>query len=775
MFSNQRFSLATIPDNAVRTLRYVDPSTNETETCTENCPLLTDSSIPYQDFLFDNAQNITGVQVTLTQWKGAGPGLHLFQLLSSGAFASAVEDQNGLSCFAPAPSNTTRTGTWNQKNAYTSLPGTTENVLVSSVNVGTSPQEGPSFTWMPYVSAAGDYDVNLLVPGCVDFQDCATRTSVRVTVFPGGGQQPWVTTVDQRNQRDASARIYSGPVVPTTESFVMTVSMTLADQPVGSGEGGKYVLVADRVQLILNHANVNGTTNNGGGVGSGPSGAQRGYGFFEWPLSGDATADATGTITNSSRTALDAVGIALYNALGGNSSLTGSSQPVISAVAHHTSGAIFLGGNFTLSSGSASGATNIVAYKNGALAGLADSGLRGAVTSLALDGDRLFVGGAFAGSSGTQSRGVIIYDVANDRWTALGGGVDGAVASIAASGGRVQIAGNFTGTRSSSGNANAAGGLATWDVGNGTWVNSGGFFAGSLALVSNATSAKGLDSNTQFVAGHVAAARAYGSSGFVMLANGGDDGVPEVTPLGVQLNGGGNTSATATTPSTNGRRRRSHSARAWLATHVPNLFARQTQAGQTPLPAQAAPADGPVVYAGAFWTNSSSKNEVTIIGGNFSYAEGRARNVAVYDAKSGAVTPLAGGQVEGVVRALFVLGDSLYVGGTFSLEGTQANGFAVYDLARSTWATDGIEPLSPVNGGEVIVRSISTSGSKKDTVIVAGSFAQAGQLACNALCALDTDSKAWSAFGSGVQGEVASVAYAEVSVSSFLSCKIGKD
>jgi hypothetical protein len=44
--------------------------------------------------------------------------------------------------------------------------------------------------------------------------------------------------------------------------------------------------------------------------------------------------------------------------------------------------------------------------------------------------------------------------------------------------------------------------------------------------------------------------------------------------------------------------------------------------------------------------------------------------------------------------------------------------------------------------------------------IVAGSFAQAGSLQCNAICLWDVVEKQWNALGSGIQGNVASVAYA---------------
>ncbi|KAJ3498538.1 hypothetical protein NMY22_g19593 [Coprinellus aureogranulatus] len=252
------FSVTTIPDNGVQSLQYVDPTTGENRTCSSNCPLSTDSSVPFQDFLFSGPQAITGVQIKLNGFTGASAGLHYLQLLSSGAFASSVEENNGRSCFAPNPSNSTRTGSWNVKVANTQIAGTVQTVLTSTVDVGTPSSSGPSFTWVPYVSAAGNYDINLLVPGCTNFQDCARRTSVKVVVFPGEGLPPNVMTISQRNTEDATALIYSGPILPSSPDFVTTVTMTLADDPEGSGQGGRYDIVADRVQLVLRSANIDG-------------------------------------------------------------------------------------------------------------------------------------------------------------------------------------------------------------------------------------------------------------------------------------------------------------------------------------------------------------------------------------------------------------------------------------------------------------------------------------------------------------------------------------
>jgi hypothetical protein len=754
---NPPIRVTTIPDNRVQTMTYFDPTTNQNATCSDSCPLLTDSGVPYQDFLFNGAKSITGVQIKLSGWKGAGPGLHLLQLLSSGAFASAADKQNGQSCFAPAASNATKTGDWSEKDANTGIPGTVATVLVSEVEVGTNPNQGPSFTWLPYVSASGDYDVTMLVPGCTQFQDCALRTSVKVTVFPGPGVNPQVLEVDQRNTEDANVVLYSGPVVPTTPGFVMTVSMTLADNPKGTGQNGNYELVADRIQLVLREANTGNTTTTSGS-GNGTSSVQTGFGFFEWPLKDTNTIDATAKLANSSETALDAISFALFNAIGGNSSLRASPAPVITAVAHHSSGTIFLGGNFTLSSGPANGAANIVAFTGGALKALPDNGLNGPVTSLVLDGDNLFVGGAFTstGSGQTKSQGVIRYNVAQSQWVVVGAGVDGAVDSLSFAGSQLQVAGNFTHLLPST----TAGGYAVWNTNNGTWSTQSSLLVGSMTLVGNTTSPKGLD-NVQFVAGSVSAFSKYGSTGFVMLSKGGSDGAPKITSLGVQLAGVANS-----TSSTRRRRRSTHALRAWLPKiEFSSLFARAADSApvQNQLP-NATAAAGPAVYAGAFWTNGSSSDEVAIIGGNFSLPAstgGSAQNVAIYDQNTGAVNPLKGAQVNGVVRALLVQDNTLYLGGTFTVEGG-AVGFAAYDLAKQEWVATG-DALKPGANGAVGVLSLTTSDSKSGSIIVAGAFGGAGSLTCNAICAFDTSSKQWSAFGSGIAGQVAVVTYAGVS------------
>ena len=737
-------------------MKYIDPATGQNQTCTDPCPLSTDPTILYQDFLFDGPIDVTGVQIQISEFTGSSAGLHILQLLSSGAFASSIDANNGQSCYAPNASNSTETGQWTAKVANTNIAGTIQTVLVSTVSVGTPASSGPSFTWFPYVSASGDYNVNLLVPGCTDFQDCALRTSVQVTLFPGAGSPPFVTTIPQQNQEDATILIYSGPIYPSSPNFVTTISMTLADSPVGSGQNGQYELVADRVQLILNSANI---TSSGSSNGTGAAqGLARGLGFLEWQRSFPSTSATSTILPNSTLTASDFLGFDILDGIGGINSIDGISSTMfsINAVAHHNSGTIFVGGVFSLTSGSAAGTSNLVSFKNGGLVSLANNGLNGQVTSLVLVGDQLYVGGSFhdtsSGSTQNKLGGIALYDIQKNSWSPLDAGVNGAVSSISFSNNQIQIAGNFTELISvtSSGSGINAPGFGVWDIETGAWVNSGGFLVGNMTFVGNETS------STQLLAGNVVASQKYGATGLVMLKNGNSSG-PTITPLSVSLDG-------SQVSISNNLRRRAYIPGATWISHLTlsRLFSRQAnQPASLPPPL---PAPAPAILAGAFWSNSS--NELTILGGNFSFVAPGASTIstaiAIYDPSSSSIHGLVGSQVNGTVRALLVDGNSLYLGGEFTIPGATVNGLALYNLSNQEWDFNGLQSLQPTPGSTVVVRSISKSTSMPTTLIVAGSFSQAGSLHCQAICSFDTVTKQWNALGNGIQGEVASVVYAGV-------------
>jgi len=336
----------------------------------------------------------------------------------------------------------------------------------------------------------------------------------------------------------------------------------------------------------------------------------------------------------------------------------------------------------------------------------------------------------------------------------------------------VQVAGNFTTLLSSAGSNSGfeVAGFATWDINSGAWSNSGGFLVGRISFIGNGTSPSKGQTQSQFIAGGVQSSLKFGASGLVMLTNGGSDG-PNVTPLGVQLD-----NAVDDASRTVAKRSKVHHRRgagAWFSNlNFANLFARQSVS--LPLLPPFTPAPAPAVLAGAFWTNSSSSKEVVIIGGNFSFPSSgslESQGVAIYDQASGTISPLQGSQLNGTVRTLFIQNNILFIGGEFTLEGTNANGLAIYDLSAQQWDISNLQPLQPASGSSVVVRSISASASTTNIVIVAGTFAKGGSLSCQSICSWDTSSNQWNTLGSGIQGEVAAVTYAGVSTfGSFIRC-----
>lgn len=78
-------SVTSIPDNIQLNMTYTDPVTGKNTTCWDHCPLSTDSKVGGQDFVFTaGARNMTGLQMQLKTWIGAGAGLSSVELLSPG-------------------------------------------------------------------------------------------------------------------------------------------------------------------------------------------------------------------------------------------------------------------------------------------------------------------------------------------------------------------------------------------------------------------------------------------------------------------------------------------------------------------------------------------------------------------------------------------------------------------------------------------------------------------------------------------------------------------
>lgn len=490
-------------------------------------------------------------------------------------------------------------------------------------------------------------------------QDCDARTTVDVTVTPGGSFGPATKTISQQVKDDTRILVYTGPIIPPVPGFLVPVKMQLASTPQGTGVNGQYEIVADRIQFELKSTNLDGSANGNSSASNSLGAGQRGFGLFEWPLANSlGSINATGTLPNGTLSTLNAASLQLFSQLNSTTSST------INAIAPYSSDTLFLAGKYVL----ANKATNIVAFKSNALAVLAQNGLNGAVSSLVLYGDSLFVGGNFEATADNSItlRHIAKYSISGNAWSPLGGGVDGPVTSLNQENGRLSVAGNFTHVFSSGSGTNglAASGFASWDIANATWVNSGGLFVGEVTFVGNATA----NGEGEYVAGNVKTYRKYGTDGMVGLTTD-KNGQAVITPLGVRLD----VVATTNTTTTPTKKR-------WS-----DIFKRQAQNDTLP---SAAPAPAPAVLAGAYWTNTTNTKEVVVLGGNFSIPtpDGDVA-LAIYDSDSKVIKGLKGEQVQGVVRALLVEGNKLFVGGEFTVKGVSGSGFAVYDLQLQTWVT----------------------------------------------------------------------------------------
>lgn len=591
-------------------------------------------------------------------------------------------------------------------------------------------------------------------------QDCDSRTSVDVTINPGGSMSPVTKTLSEQTDQDAQLLIYSGPIFPSTSDYTVTIKMALAANPAGTGSGGEYTLIADRISMKLTSSDVSGGNSTSSGTNSTSGSSKRGFGIYEWPLhNSPSNVNATGVIPNNTETSITTAAFDLFSGMGNSTS--SASQSSINSIVPYGSDKTFIGGKFTVSGG----ISNIVQYSNGALSALAGGGVDGTVSSMLLYGGTLFVGGSFNSTEdgNTSLKNIASYNIGNNQWSALGGGVDGPVTSLGISNGHLAVVGNFTHTMISSSVALGAPGLASWDIAGGKWLNSGGLLVGKMSTIANATTS---NDNTEYIAGSVSMYLKYGADGAASLSNG-NNGQAAITPLGARLDGPSSGSSSSSTSTK----------RSVWSLNLRNILAPRQSSGSTIPPDENAPA--PSVLSGVFWTNTTSSHQVMIIGGNFSVPATSTTSLAIYDSSDESVTGMQGNQIDGIVRSLLVLGSKLYVGGEFTLQGVNGQSFAVYDLSAQKWDTDvsGLtgkficslvlaisDAFFVVSSGQAVVRSITSVSDTSTSVIVAGSFTSAGSTQCNGICSLDTNSNAWSTLGSGAGGDIETVSYAGVSI-----------
>jgi hypothetical protein len=151
-------------------------------------------------------------------------------------------------------------------------------------------------------------------------------------------------------------------------------------------------------------------------------------------------------------------------------------------------------------------------------------------------------------------------------------------------------------------------------------------------------------------------------------------------------------------------------------------------------------------------------NEV-FVGGWFTSAGGVSANrVARFNTQTNTWSSLGTGSSNGVnsdVYALAVVGNEVYVGGNFtSAGGVSANRVARFNTQTNTWSSLGTGSSNGVSGG--VVYALAVVGNE---VFVGGAFTSAGGASANRVARFNTQTNTWSALGTGSQNGVSGVSF----------------
>jgi len=140
------------------------------------------------------------------------------------------------------------------------------------------------------------------------------------------------------------------------------------------------------------------------------------------------------------------------------------------------------------------------------------------------------------------------------------------------------------------------------------------------------------------------------------------------------------------------------------------------------------------------------------VGGFFTSAGGVSANrVARFNTLTNTWSSLGTGSSNGVnswVNALAVVGNEVYVGGTFTQAGgVSANRVARFNTQTNTWSSLGTGSSNGVSGGlDPYVSALAVVGNE---VFVGGAFTSAGVVIANRVARFNTQTNTWSALGTG--------------------------
>ncbi|MGI8786426.1 MAG: beta strand repeat-containing protein [Pyrinomonadaceae bacterium] len=365
---------------------------------------------------------------------------------------------------------------------------------------------------------------------------------------------------------------------------------------------------------------------------------------------------------------------------------------------------LFVGGYFKQTVDGATTNLNRIARFNTATntwSAFAGNGLRyGNVNALAISGNFLFVGGSFNetddGTTAINLFSIARYDIVNNTWlqTFAGSGLKnngflGSVEALTISGNDLYVGGQFTSTADNS--LTNLGNIARYDVSGNAW---------------SPLTGSGLNGNSVFALLIVGSDLIVGGR-FTETANGATKNINNIA----RYNSG-----------------------AWKALGANNGIALDR-----------------IVNAVAVDANGN-----IYVGGNFTQAAGGAttnlNHIARFNVADNTWSALNNNGLNGNVNALAISGDTLYVGGDFSMTGDNTmplNRIARYNITSGGWsALTG--SVSNGNGLNNSVYALTISGS---SLFVGGDFTQTvgdSPTNMNRIAGYDTAANTWSALTGSV-------------------------
>lgn len=473
----QTWRFTALPINGIMNFTYIDPATGNNLSCSSECPLSSNTSIEYQDFMFVNVIGMNEFRIDISAWYGSGGGLDGIELFEDNIFSYAINNFNEPTCAGlTTKSNATATGPWSVNPSLDS----SSQYLTASLSGDDS--TSVSVTFQPDVRQSGNYSINLYTPGCLQDDTCDTRGSVTITgIMDSDATESFEVEIWETNDYDKYDQIFFGYVEASSDNFRPSITLTA-----NSTSGTAKTIVAQRVGLTL--------TAPAGGLNS----------LFEYDPS-QVTID-TSAFTNSS---IDMAGKDLPDG--------------VAVTSMATLGDItYVGGNF-----SATGFSNIMQVNSTAAGPLAGQGLNAMVLTMLISNTTLYVGGNFTGTADGNIAGlqnVASYDTSRDAWIAMGAGVNGQVLNIVPISLNITsdtpetvitISGNFDQIiATGSGQNIPVSGFAVWVPSQNDWLQN--LNASTVVLTGQLTAAVDIPSSGSFVAGALSS-QELGANGVVSL------------------------------------------------------------------------------------------------------------------------------------------------------------------------------------------------------------------------------------------------------------------